>query len=215
MYERCLEDGSLLSATFFPRFFDIFFPANINGCKQSLELSGRVRFLAMELISTVLSAIKEAGPKMYTAAFFGSLALVLAPPHYLAALGLTDFKREYGMAIGATLLVSGSLLLAHLLFALTRPFKRFSAERRFNASIKQTLRELTDEEKEFLRGYIRDGENTLYASIYDGVANGLVAKNITYRASNLSVPGSPGLKFPFNLQPYARKFLGRTPELLD
>lgn len=53
-----------------------------------------------------------AGPKMYTAAFFVSLALVLVPLEYLATLGLTDFKRDYGMWIGATLLVTGGLLLA-------------------------------------------------------------------------------------------------------
>jgi hypothetical protein len=36
---------------------------------------------------------------------------------------------------------------------------------------------------------------------------GLVAKGVVYRASQVSVPGQPGMQFPFNLQPYARKLL--------
>ena len=168
----------------------------------------------MEFISTAISAIKDAGPKMYTAAFVSSLALVLMPPEYLAGLDLTDFKNNYGMAIGATLLISGSLLVVHLLFGLAKPVKRILAERRFDVNMKRVLAELTDEEKEFLRGYIHDGSNTIYASIYDGIANGLVAKQIIYRASNLSVPGSPGHNFPFNLQPYVRQLLKKSPELL-
>lgn len=89
------------------------------------------------------------------------------------------------------------------------------AERRIHANIRQTLSELTGEEKEFLRGYILGGENTIYASIYDGIPNGLQAKDIVYRASSLSVPGAPGHKFPYNLQPYVRQILRRSPELLD
>ena len=73
---------------------------------------------------------------------------------------------------------------------------------------------LTADEKQMLRPYIFAGENTVYESIYDGVANGLVAKRILYRASNLSVPGTPGVLFPFNLQPQARIELTKHPDFL-
>ena len=168
----------------------------------------------MEYFSTAISAIKEAGPKMYTAAFFVSLFVFLAPAEYLAMLGLTDVKRDYGIWIGATLLITGGLLLAQFLFGLANLVRRHMADRRFSANIKQSLTELTGEEKDFLRRYILGGENTIYASIYDGIPNGIHAKDIVYRASNLSVPGSPGHKFPYNLQPHARQILLRSPKLL-
>jgi hypothetical protein len=77
------------------------------------------------------------------------------------------------------------------------------------------LKSLTKDEKAFLRPYIVDDENTQYASIYDGVANGLLAKNIVYRASHITVPGMPGMECPFNLRSYCRKVLNRRRHWLD
>jgi len=76
-------------------------------------------------------------------------------------------------------------------------------EWRFKKGLQRKLLELTQAEKEFLRPFILQGDNTRYVSIYDGVANGLQGKGIVYRASNLSVPGTPGILFPWNLQSYA------------
>jgi hypothetical protein len=85
----------------------------------------------------------------------------------------------------------------------------------FRRNLQSTLLALTQAEKEFLRPFIVQGENTQYKSIYDGVANGLQGKGIVYRASNLSVPGTPGMLFPWNLQPYARIALNKNRQLLD
>ena len=84
----------------------------------------------------------------------------------------------------------------------------------FKRNALEILSELTAKEKQFLRAYIDDGENTKHAPINDGVACGLVAKKILYRASNLSLPGMPGMIFPYNMQPHARKILRKKPELI-
>jgi hypothetical protein len=91
-----------------------------------------------------------------------------------------------------------------------RPF----AHRRFIKGVRYQLSLLTLDEKDFLRPYIWGGENSNYAQFSDGVANGLAAKNIVYRASNMSVPGSLAA-FPYNLQPYARAELIKHPHWLD
>jgi len=83
---------------------------------------------------------------------------------------------------------------------------------RIEQSVRGTLSELTEDEKSFLRHYIVDGQNTKYAQISDGVAKGLQAKNVVFRASNVSVPGG---SFPFNLQPVARRILTKRRQLLD
>jgi hypothetical protein len=86
---------------------------------------------------------------------------------------------------------------------------------RWHRETRRALADLTRSEKDFLRPFIIQGENTRYESIYDGVANGLQAKGIIYRASNLTVPGRPGMLAPCNLQPYARQVLNENRHLLD
>jgi hypothetical protein len=88
-------------------------------------------------------------------------------------------------------------------------------EWRLRRRLRSTLTDLTKAEKEFLRPYILQNENTRHQSIYDGVANGLEAKGIIYRASNFSVPGTPGIPFPWNLQPGARTVLNKKRHLLE
>jgi hypothetical protein len=69
-------------------------------------------------------------------------------------------------------------------------------------------------EKKFLMPYILEGENSCNVSIYDGVANGLRAKAIIYRASDITIPGVPGMLCPHNMQPYARALLNKHRRLL-
>jgi hypothetical protein len=71
---------------------------------------------------------------------------------------------------------------------------------------------LTNDEKMFLRPFIIDGANTRNADVTSGIAGGLVAKHIIYRSSNV---GHVFGGFAYNLQPLARKLLGKNPDLLD
>ena len=165
--------------------------------------------------SATLAAIKNAGPAVYAAAFIGSGLILFLPDNLLGALGLTEFKLDYRTYLGAAFLGSACLLAAHIIFA-TGPFLKDSIKRwRFNHGTRDFLKNLTADEKAFLRPYIIDGENTLYKSAYDGVANGLMNKAIVYRASQISVPGAPGLQMPFNLSPIVRKILMRNPHYLE
>ena len=119
------------------------------------------------------------------------------------------------MYLGIAVLASGSLVVVTAAFAsatfVPKLWERHSTHRK----VFKALRSLTEDEKAFLRPYIVDGENTRYASIYDGVPNGLQAKNIIYRASQITVPGRPGMQLAFNLRSYCRKALNRHRHWLD
>lgn len=158
----------------------------------------------LEWFGPFVTAIKNAGPLLYAAALIAALLLLFLPEPIVTQIGLTDFRVAYRRELGATLILSASLLAVQASFGVGQFGKGLWKEWEFNRSARATLRELTAAEKEFLRPYIVDGQNTKYVSIYDGVANGLQAKGIIYRASQLSVPGTPGVLFPWNLQPYAR-----------
>jgi hypothetical protein len=140
------------------------------------------------------------------AIFFGG---ILASVHY--GIPVPAALQEWSAA-GAIFGVA--VLIVSLTSNVARGVGNLAKRWRFRRNTQTILRTLTKAEKEFLRSYILGDENTRYASIYDGVANGLQAKGIVYRASNISVPGTPGMLFPWNLQPDAREALNKNRSFL-
>jgi hypothetical protein len=163
-------------------------------------------------METFLSLLRMAIDRGWTlgallAIFFGGI--LLGPQYGLPVPAELQAWSAAGMLFGvAVLLVS---LASHI----ARGFESLLKWWSFRRHLRRTFRELTTAEKEFLRQFIVDGENTAYEPIHSGVAGGLVGKHIIYRASHVSVGGVPGILFPYNLQPYARKALNKNPALLD
>jgi superinfection exclusion protein B len=116
------------------------------------------------------------------------------------------------MFIGIVFIASASLFVVWIIFFVGAPILDALDTWRLRRSGLKTLRDLTDDEKRFLRPYIHGGENTQYAQYSDGVVRGLDHKGVIYRASNVSMPGGG---FPFNLQPYMRRLLREHTYLLD
>lgn len=88
---------------------------------------------------------------------------------------------------------------------------RWSQARRLRIGWTRLLRNLTDDEKAVLRPYMDQNVRTQHLSFSDGVANGLEAKKILYRASSL---GSHMAHFAYNIQDGAFEILKRHPEFL-
>ena len=72
---------------------------------------------------------------------------------------------------------------------------------------------LSRQEKEILASYIIEDATTLAFDIRDGVINGLIAKGILYRASQLSNPFS--YDFDVNIQIWAHQYLKTHPKILQ
>jgi hypothetical protein len=165
-----------------------------------------------EPIAPLINAIKNAGPVIYAAVLVTTLLLLFLPDWAVSQMGLAEFRAMYRMYIGVVLIASASLLTVYAVPAIApliwSPFRTWFNRR---ADLKR-LADLTNAEKAFLRSYIVDGENTRYAPLTDGVASGLQAKTLIYRASRISLPGG---NFPFNLQPPIRKLLNERPHLLN
>jgi hypothetical protein len=165
----------------------------------------------MEWIGSLFSAVINAGWKIYLAAFIASAALLFIPDSLVSQLGLEEIRHVYRTYAGIVFIVSASLLAVSVISGLFNLLLRPWRERQFNRSVYKTLCDLTPPEKEFLRPFIFDQENTVSAAINDGVAGGLSAKKIIYRSSNISY----GFNWPYNLQPVCRKLLSEHTELLD
>ena len=74
------------------------------------------------------------------------------------------------------------------------------------------LDNLTPDEKTYLAPYVLEEVTSQVFELEDGIAGGLVAKNIIYRSSNL---GNVLEGFPYNMQPWARDYLHQHLELLQ
>jgi superinfection exclusion protein B len=162
----------------------------------------------IESIAPLIVAIKKAGVPIYVATLIACSLLLFLPTSILARLGLVDFLQSNRTWVGVGFIASLSLLCTVALSPLWSKFEDW----RFKRHGLRMLSEITSDEKAFLRPYICDGQNTQYAQISDGVAQGLVGKNLIYRAANIS---TGFMHFPFNLQPYARRLLTEHPHLLD
>lgn len=142
-------------------------------------------------------------------AILAVLGLLLFLPSEIAAkISIYSFRETYRTYLGPAFLLVAAFLIAR--------FYRFIAQaftNRKNIKIRENfLRQLTPEEKGYLFPYIQEKRNTVNVGPDDGIMGGLVAKHITYRASNI---GGALEGMPYNLQPWAREYLTKNSYLLD
>jgi hypothetical protein len=150
------------------------------------------------LVSAFLELFKQTPKVFFALALVGFLVLFL-PNSVVETIGLLEFREQYKGYIGIITLICSSLLLGHVgSIAYKQIVLRISFWR--------TMRDLSLEEKIALKPYISNDDATRSFIIGDGIANGLTAKKILYRASNV---GTYGNRFAFNLQPWARRYLRR------
>lgn len=93
---------------------------------------------------------------------------------------------------------------------------RFAVEkwqtRQIRTRRRQSLLALTPDEKAYLAPFVLEHQNTQYHTLQDGVAAGLVAKNILYLPSTM---GRKLTGFAHNIQPWAKEYLVKNRQLLE
>jgi len=155
--------------------------------------------------SKIVDSIKLPPRYLFALSLAGFLLLFM-PAAFIDRMGLLTFRQRFLPYIGAISLLSGTLLIAHFGAFIVDWFKVRMNLRTMHKSLKS----LTAAEKEALRPFILDGENTQDFAVNDGVAGGLHAKHILYPSSSVGM----GFQFPYNIQPWARQYLKRHPKLL-
>lgn len=136
------------------------------------------------------------------------LAILLFSPEKIAkALSVHIFVETYRNYLGPLFILLFSLLIVKIIGELIKAINRGKLLKQRNES----LYSLTPEEKGHLSIFIHQNKNTICCNFEDGIAGGLLAKDIIYRASN-TVNILEGT--PYNLQPWARDHLNKNPQLL-
>ncbi len=150
-------------------------------------------------------------PSLYFAVALASGLLLFSPAGLSKVLALDPILQSYGPWVGAAFLLSVALLVAHglawLFTSRSSPLRMWWHFRRRRGSLK----DLSPEEKEILRLYLTGDTVSHSFEIHDGVVSSLVQKRILWRASEIA---SSYTTFPFNIQPWARKYLRKRPDVL-
>ena len=148
-------------------------------------------------------------PAAFLVAIVTVLGLILfLPEEYAKVVAVDGFRNEYRVFLGPAFLLTLSFCVARVFVFLMQGV----AEKKALKRRRESLHNLTPEEKGYLIPYIEGQQNSIYVGMDDGVMSGLRAKGITYLAANM---GDLLNGFAFNLQSWAREYLESNPNLLD
>jgi hypothetical protein len=160
----------------------------------------------------LLTALKQASPILFIAAAIGTGAVIFGSDGFVSALGLSDLRNQFRAHLGIAFVFSTSMLVAQLLSRAVQFFRKKRRATRTLAGMHDTLRNLTPDERAYLLPFVVAQKNTINFPVEDGIAGGLVAKNILFRSSNI-FRWRTGIAH--NLQPWARDFLEAHPDVLE
>jgi superinfection exclusion protein B len=145
----------------------------------------------------------------------GVLLGVLLTP-LVNGLRLAPFVAQFGPYIGVAFLLDWLLVLSALLapFIPTSDQLRAKLEKRAKLRAGQRrLHELTPEEKAILRPYLQQNTNTQFLGWQRGDVMELVEEGIITFTQTATL--REGLGTPFNMRPWAKRYLSEHPELVD
>lgn len=165
----------------------------------------------IDSISSIFASFKKIAPIPLLALGIASGFILFAPSKVIVVLGIELLRNSGQGVLGGVFVFSWAYLLAHLIGKIYGLISDQNNKRKTNKMRIGYLQELTPQEKGYLTPYIVQGKNTVKFRIEDGIAGGLAAKDILYRASTV---GDLLDGFDYNMQPWARKYLESHRELL-
>jgi Super-infection exclusion protein B len=149
-------------------------------------------------------------PKLFFAIAIGCALLLFAPESTLEPLGLLKFREEKRLLLGSGLVLGSVLLLAEAMASIGSWLRGWVQYRRLIHNGIKRLHDLTPAEQNILALYLTNNTRSQFLQFNDGVAEGLETCWIIRRASQIS----EGFYFPYNIQPWAWKYLKKHPELV-
>ena len=158
-----------------------------------------------------LDSFRKLTPVPLLALGFATAVILFAPEQLSGTLGIDQFRKDCRFWIGVVFISSWCYLVAHSIWWGRGSLIAWRKTRHAKQVREQYLQELTPAEKKCLQPYIRQEKNTRHFDCTNGIVGGLHAKGILFRSSNMMEID----KMPYNLQPWARKYLTVHPQLLN
>jgi len=141
-----------------------------------------------------------------------AVILVLLPPAALPKFGVAVLMERYRMWVGLVALTGAALLVSHAAFWAWRSLAARSHQRGLLKAGRSYVKGLTNDEKLVLSKYLVLGTKSARLDYSDGVVRGLEMANVIMRVSAV---GDVGMRFAFNIQPWAWSELNGHQKLLE
>lgn len=165
----------------------------------------------MEAFLTKLLDALKLGVKQYLLVFIVTSIVLFSPKTFTDLVGLTEFVSTYRQFIGVAFLFSGAATLLSVVGKVYKSIKALVDSKKAMKIREERLHKLNHREKELLLYYFINDTNTQSLEYNDGTVRELESYRIITRTSRLS---QHGFYFPYNLNPWAREYLTKNPELL-
>jgi Super-infection exclusion protein B len=163
----------------------------------------------VDFFKQIVEAFKL-GPYVFFAVALASGAVLFGSPEFAKRLGVDSVLAAQRVWVGGTFLLSSTLFVSSIAARFWKTLSPILVERWNNRQRIKTLLAITAQERDILAEYVRANTSTRYYPPNDGVIGGLVGKGILYRSSNIGSMDS----FPYNVQPWAWKYLERNAALV-
>jgi len=164
-------------------------------------------------ITSFLDSIRLT-PKVAGSVFLFSVVVFLLPRSLLNALAINELRDQYAPWLGVSVLLSGSVLIAHAVAPTARWVRnRFDYYRALRRG-RRHLSDLTPSEREILKRYMDANTRSRSLSAEDGTVACLVADHILYRPTRF-VRAGLSIEADYVLDTWAWKHLHKHPELID
>jgi hypothetical protein len=137
--------------------------------------------------------------------------LLFASPDWLAGIGLEFALPIDRKALMIALIACATAYVTYLAWIIGIFVATAIAERRRRETLRKTLLNLSGDEKQLIRDFIKEDKTSIYAARSDQIAKELHDKAIIYRTSALLAPGQ---RFQYSLEPAIREFLEQHPVLV-
>lgn len=162
----------------------------------------------MEVVMKLLAVFRlKKIPYSFLIGLITLLIIILFISDELAGqLAIKDFRNQYRIYLGPALPLTIVILITKICAGIAGD----RASKKYWESKCEILHELTFPEKHILTQFLH-GAGSVKANIGDGIMGGLIAKEIVYQSSSVTFD----LAFPYNIQPWAKKYLQENPDLLN
>lgn len=168
--------------------------------------------IQLEAFFTKAMEVLKLGTKqLLILALITGMALYL-PKNLTDSWRLTAIIEEYKPWIGGVFLVSIAISVINIILSIFNKISRTRSNKQSMKIRKKKLHRLTPKEKFILVRYFALNTTSQDLPVNSGVVNELAAYMIIGRSSSLS---SRGFNFSYNIQPWAREYLLKHPELLN
>ncbi len=153
-------------------------------------------------------------PKLLAGVAIATGSLLFLPDSIISHLYMEGLKDKFGLLIGATFIISVSILGSNALVITGKKINEMYKEKRWLKKRKEMLKSLDSVDKKVLKQIMKHPDKTARLSMNSGIARKLWHYKIISPAGSTHLVSPFDMKITFFLQPWVVEEIRENPKLL-